>query len=77
MLLNTQNVLFTNLCVYNYSTVVYCIYRVIQSLEQGILFSPLTLRLFPKKNRLYMDTAIDNAFYVFDEEGKYLCFSLC
>ena len=37
----------------------------------------LLLALISKTNRVYMDTAINNAFYVFDEEGKYLCFHLC
>ena len=37
----------------------------------------LLLALISKTNRVYMDTAIDNAFYVFDEEGKYLRFHLC
>ena len=37
----------------------------------------LSLALISKTNRVYMDTAIDSAFYVFDEEGKYLRFNLC
>ena len=36
----------------------------------------LSLALISKTNRVYMDTAIDNAFYVFDGEGKYLRFHL-
>ena len=30
--------------------------------------------MIAEKNRVYMDTAIENTFYVFDEEGKFLCF---
>ena len=37
----------------------------------------LSLAMISKTNRVYMDTAIDNAFYVFDGEGKYLWFHLC
>merc|ERR1711884_910838 len=37
----------------------------------------LSLAMISKTNRVYMDTAIDNAFYVFDGEGKYLRFHLC
>lgn len=37
----------------------------------------LSLALISKTNYVYMDTAINNAFYVFDKEGKYLCFYLC
>ena len=37
----------------------------------------LSLAFISKTNCVYMDTAIDNAFYVFDEEGKYICFHLC
>ena len=34
----------------------------------------LSLALISDEYRVFMDTAIDNAFYVFDEEGKYLRF---
>ena len=37
----------------------------------------LSLTLISKVNCVYMDTAINNAFYVFDEEDKYLSFHLC
>ena len=37
----------------------------------------LSLALISKTNRVYMGTAIDNAFYVFDGKGKYLRFHLC
>ena len=37
----------------------------------------LSLAMISKTNHVYMDTAIDNAFYVFDGEGKYLRFHLC
>ena len=37
----------------------------------------LSLTLISKTNYVYMDIAIDNVFYVFDEEGKYLHFHLC
>ena len=36
----------------------------------------LSLALISKTNRVYMDTAIDNAFYNFDEGSKHLCFHL-
>merc|ERR1711949_10905 len=37
----------------------------------------LSLAMISKTNLVYMDTAIDNDFYVFDGEGKYLRFHLC
>ena len=37
----------------------------------------LLLALISKTNRVYMDTVIDNTFYVFGQEGKYLRFHLC
>ena len=37
----------------------------------------LLLALISKTNCVYMVTVIDNAFYAFDEEGKYLRFHLC
>ena len=37
----------------------------------------LSLTLIYNTNRVYMNSAIDNAFYVFDGEGKYLRFHLC
>ena len=42
----------------------------------NVMANLLLLALISKTNRVYMDTAIDNAFYVFDEEGKYLSFHL-
>ena len=37
----------------------------------------LSLALISDEYRVFMDTAINNAFYVFDEEGKYLRFGRC
>ena len=34
----------------------------------------LSLATLSKSHQIYMDTNLDNAFYVFDEKGRYLCF---
>ena len=44
--------------------------------DPDIMASLLSLAFISKTNCVYMDTAIDNAFYVFDKEGKYLGFHL-
>ena len=45
--------------------------------DPNFMANLLLLALISKTNCVYMDTAIDNAFYVFDQEGKYLRFHLC
>ena len=37
----------------------------------------LLLSMLSDEYRVFMDTAIDNAFYVFDDEGKYIRFGRC
>ena len=52
-------------------------------LKDNYYYSPdsmtnlLFLALISKTNCVYMDTSINNAFYFFDKEGKYLRFHLC
>lgn len=44
---------------------------------QGGMANILSLALLSRTHRRYMDTSVDNAFYMFDQRGRYLCFYNC